>query len=295
MGVVEFYRTKSCPKCQTATNLSAAACTGCGHRFSSNFEPYVKLLSGNKYRQALEAFESRVKNYLAVGKIGPEEVSALRLYQKSLGLSDESTFDIRSRAFLYLVEVMAYNNAPYIGEWARKYLDWFGLDGIADEWLTIAFSVLATYLIQLDIGRGILPIQPSPMIRLKQGEVCHLEIGGWLVEHQVVDSGVRGGYAGVSVPIYKGVRANFGGSDRRYYSEKDYVPTSSGTLSLTSSRIVYMGNPKGFALNWSQLVAAEPSEHGIVFFSSTRSTPYIFMPTSDLFVGAVIAICYAYA
>jgi hypothetical protein len=114
------------------------------------------------------------------------------------------------------------------------------------------------------VQNGVLPEAATSPIALQGGEVLHASVPGFLVEEQVVSRGYKGGSQGVSVRIAKGVTYRVGANRGRLVSEKGMVRVATGSLCVTSKRLVFAGNTKSFALDWRKVVNVELDRHGLL-------------------------------
>jgi hypothetical protein len=116
------------------------------------------------------------------------------------------------------------------------------------------------------IQGGSLPVVQSS-IRLYQGEVVHFTAAAELLESQTV--GYRGGSAGVSVRIVKGVTVRSGSI--KGGAIKDLVTVASGEFAATSARLVFAGNLKSFDTKLAKVNHVEKLDDGIIIHADGKT------------------------
>jgi hypothetical protein len=85
-------------------------------------------------------------------------------------------------------------------------------------------------------------------LKLKNGEAAFARVAAALIESKSVSMGYEGGSRGLSFRICKGVSYRVGAQRGNLVRQTQYVPVSTGTLTLTDKRAIYSGDSKSFSL-----------------------------------------------
>jgi hypothetical protein len=145
----------------------------------------------------------------------------------------------------------------------------------------LATNQFAGILTQLAIGRindGRLPVVPPGGSRLlvKPGEIVHVEKTASLMK-EVIDREFQGGSSGISIPLGKGVRyrtGSFRGKSVVVGSHLEAADT--GILSVSSRRVVFMGNRKTIDTPYTKLAGLDVYTDGLRVHCSSRQTASLF-------------------
>jgi hypothetical protein len=138
------------------------------------------------------------------------------------------------------------------------------------------------------IENGIMPEIKSDII-LPKTEKCHLRIehADW---HEVRTVRQRIGYAGVSTrfKVMKGVYLNAGGFKPMSYSRDEVQLIDSGTLYLTSKRIIMTGLKKNYSIRLSAIISVTPYSDGVEIGKQSGRSPMIIIPSgAEIFAMAL--------
>ncbi|WP_300687816.1 hypothetical protein [Chryseobacterium sp.] len=107
-----------------------------------------------------------------------------------------------------------------------------------------------------NLDHGIFPVLYNPPITLIRDETGYLQFSATLIENKMVHAGYSRSSSSISFRITKGVNARVGGG--RYRPVKEEVrKTYSGTLFLTSSRIIFNAGGKSFQIPFNKLISHE--------------------------------------
>lgn len=137
------------------------------------------------------------------------------------------------------------------------------------------------------IENGQLPEVFSP-ITLNRGEVCHYSVKcSW---REIRTRTVRVDYAGVSgsVRIMKGVRVRLGTVVPRRVTETEIVESSSGTLYVTSKRVVLQGGAGNKSVTWKSVFGQEVFADAIKLEKSSGKDPYLFIAKDEIEYASVV-------
>jgi hypothetical protein len=138
------------------------------------------------------------------------------------------------------------------------------------------------------VNDGRLEAIPDPHVMTKKGEVVHLEMFAGLMK-EVTLREFRGGSAGVSFPVAKGLRFRTGSfRGRSIVVGTELQVADSGPLAVTSSRVVFLGQRKTIEVPYSKLVGVEGFEDGIRFSASNRQNAPLFRLENGEIVAATV-------
>lgn len=100
-------------------------------------------------------------------------------------------------------------------------------------------------------------------IMLQNNEVCQCKCYGERYEIKMTTRHTKK-HRGVTVRIAKGFSFNIGGGRSREITEE--VETKErGLLFITNKRIIFTGQKKNFIVNYPNIIAIKPFNHGFVF------------------------------
>jgi hypothetical protein len=120
------------------------------------------------------------------------------------------------------------------------------------------------------LNAGRLEPMSSPQLMTKRGEAVYLQVRAELLK-EVVHREMRGGYAGVSFRVAKGVRVNTGGfRGHSVVTGTSIVTDDAGILSITSQRIVFAGSRRGIDVPYGKILSMNGFSDGIQFLIANR-------------------------
>lgn len=130
---------------------------------------------------------------------------------------------------------------------------------------------------------------------LKKGEHYHFGAISSLREMKVVNLGYKGGSAGVSVPVVKGVRFHVGRTRGQIMKSEQLVETSRGLLSVTSQRII-LTPLKGFkpvSIPLKNILSYSCYSNGLEIYKEGRDKGFCFtLPNAGS--SEIFGICLAH-
>lgn len=129
-----------------------------------------------------------------------------------------------------------------------------------------------------------LPVTKAPII-LQRNELCHFNILATRLVCKKVTVGYEGSSRGISVRVAPGVRFYTGGS-KGYPVKAEITEKYDGTIVVTSKRIVFISDRKGFAIPLNKLVAVTPYTDGYGF--QKDSTNYLVQLPDAEYFGAIL-------
>jgi len=152
-----------------------------------------------------------------------------------------------------------------------------------------------------DIGRrvriaaanaGRLPeIEPQHLIS-KKGEVTHIELNAMLQKEVTLSHReYKGGGAGVSLRVAKGVRVRTGGGRGVGYTVIDGTQMQTedeGILAVSSQRLVFLGGRKTIEVPYTKLAALNVYTDGLTVSASNRQRTMMFVGFDGPVVAAYI-------
>ena len=118
------------------------------------------------------------------------------------------------------------------------------------------------------------PVQ-VPNVILQRDERAVLVAAMTALEYQSVGRRYQGGGSGVSVRVTKGLAFQVGGGSGFSMPIMDLVPVSEGNLVITTQRLVFAGNLKGWADPLSKIISFGGYSDAIQYSVHGRSKPRI--------------------
>lgn len=138
------------------------------------------------------------------------------------------------------------------------------------------------------LNAGRLPTISDPVIFLKPKEVAHIQVEAALLK-EVVQREFRGGSAGFSIPIAKGIRYRTGSFRGRSVVVGTSIEIAdSGILCVTSQRAVFKGMRQSVECLYSKLVGVNVFDDGIQFHVSNRKNATLLRVGDGHLVAAVV-------
>jgi hypothetical protein len=152
--------------------------------------------------------------------------------------------------------------------------------GIEHGDLVTRYRDIFDRLVVAQVNDGRLPVmrESQAQVMTKRGEDVHAETVASMLKEVTVKKRVGGsGYHGVSIPLGKGFRYYTGGARGHSVTGKEIQIADNGVLSVTSKRIVFMGNG-GTTLEvpYSRLLNLTAFQDGIQFHVSNRKNAPLF-------------------
>lgn len=211
-----------------------------------------------KARRALKAL---LKNATGDGSIDAAEYQAIESALTTAGLGEKDTYTLRFNAMRELaanhIDRESKAIEPGRAEWLGKVATWMRVP-LPDE---VAAAVRRGRWLAGDIA----PLDPPAGMLMKRGEAVYLSAPGSLYEERVVRRRFQGGSRGVSVRIAKGLSYRIGATRGTAVSEREAVAVSEGELVMTNTRVVFLGDRKGFEIPYAKLTHMEAFADGAQF------------------------------
>lgn len=141
-----------------------------------------------------------------------------------------------------------------------------------------------------EIHDGNPPILHAVEIVLQKGEQAYWSEPAGILEQRVVGRRYEGGSQGVSIRIAKGVSYRVGSHRGRMVTDKRLLEVSSGSLIVTSKRVIFTGGLKSFDVKLDKVLSVHFADDGMIFTTGSREKPYVLQFRSRKNVEVVQAI-----
>jgi hypothetical protein len=149
---------------------------------------------------------------------------------------------------------------------------------------------VARYAILHRVREGQLPLVTATGLLLEDEELTHWACPAELYEEKVIRRYYQGGYSGVSIPIYKGIRWSVGGFRGEPVVQTGMVATDSGRLTLTDRRVVFVGNQRSFSVPYKKILALQGYADAIsVQKDGMTAKPSFFKIEDPEMIGAILS------
>jgi hypothetical protein len=170
----------------------------------------------------------------------------------------------------------------------------FNAKGWNNDKLAAAIPDAMARLVIARVNDARLPVleEGESQLITRRGEVVHAEMDAQL-GNEVIDRELRGGSAGVSIPLGHGVRFRYGNAAAHSVVVGSHPEAvDAGVLSVSSQRVVFLGERKTLACAYSKLVGLQLYADAIRISVSNRETPALFFadqaePLAAIIGGAV--------
>lgn len=242
--------------------------------------------SEQRQRQALADYGAALEQALMSSTSVPE-LSA-RLLPLRSGLPANMTRDLEMKALrAYLEEALKDDRlSAEEEERLNELLAFFGID---QEAFRQHFADYIPRLLVARINDGRLPeLSPERAhVLVKKGEVVHLEAPAKLLKEVTAR---RGSYAGLSFRLARGVYFHTGQFRTAPRLELTLREVDSGTLAVTSQRVVFRGQHQGVEVQYKRLLGVDFYRDGLRLVIAGRSSSPLFqlLPEQVLPIGACI-------
>jgi tetratricopeptide (TPR) repeat protein len=223
------------------------------------------------------------------GKITDEEMESLNKAKAEYGLTDDDLKPIR--AGMYLIAFNAAKSDSRITadeEHELKRIQTFL--GITDAEIAHTQKDFLRLRLLDEIQRGNLPERSVSNVIIQKGETVYWAEYGTLLEERVTGTRYVGGSQGMSFRVMKGVSYRVGASRGHAVSETGIVPISTGTLILTSKRVIFQGDRKSFSLKLDAILDMQFYKDGIKLAENNKKPKVIKYadPSNGEIVGMIL-------
>lgn len=242
-------------------------------------------------RRRLDEFRQVVAAAVADGIVTVDELDALREAQERLGLTDADLQAIRGEVIRQALRAATEDKrlSPEEERSLHQLAEHFGLP---PDRIPANRAQLERYRLLYRLEREPLPVVTVPGLVLRRGEAPHWVEPGELLEERVINRRYEGGSSGFSIRIAKGVSYRVGGHRGRIVTETGLVPVSRGELVLTNRRIVFKGDQKSVAAEWTKVIDVTLYVDGLKFSVTSRAKPVLVRfadPRNAEIVGVVVS------
>lgn len=246
-------------------------------------EEAVKRVAEKHYKLSVEVA-------LADGHRSEPEKESLARISTELGLGSERMTALYGEVALPLYQKRydAVVADRRVSPFERKQLE----DMAANLGITVNFEpdakVQFDYYAELwDIENGKVPAIPVS-IKLQKGEVAHWS--GPVQWYELRTQTVRRGYHGVStsIRIMKGLSYRIGSYAPSRVTEEALTHIDSGTLYITSKRLIFDGEKKNTSIRYSAVLGTEVYSNAISIEKATGRSPMLMMHQGTTEKPAVI-------
>jgi hypothetical protein len=117
-------------------------------------------------------------------------------------------------------------------------------------------------------------IVQSPNISLKKGEVCFYQGSAQAAKKKTVTTGYKGGSAGVSVRVAKGISVHTGTGKKEAVKET-VVEKYPGTLYITNQRVILLAEKYGFNATIPTIIQFERFKDGYCIHQTSKSNLFL--------------------
>ena len=225
-------------------------------------------------QRRLNEFRKVVAAAVADGVVTLDEFDALREAQRQLGLTDADVQAIRGEVIRQALQAATEDKrlSPEEERSLQQLAEYFDLP--ADQ-IPANREQLDRYRLLYQLEHEPLPVVMVPGLVLRRGETPHWSEPGELLEERVINRRYEGGSSGFSFRIAKGVRYRVGGHRGRIVTETGLVPISRGDLVLTNRRIVFRGDRRSVAAEWTKVIDVSLYLDGIKVSVTNRAKPVL--------------------
>lgn len=232
---------------------------------------------------------------LADQKLTAEDWNRLDRLAASLSISGETRAAIHAEATraVYQSAVASSVKDRRLSPAEQRYLERLETNlGITAAHKAATEATLRKFSFLWRIKNGDLPDVAAP-IELRKGEVCHLATAtAW---HEVRQSagGAADSVSHGTIRIAKGLSYHVGRVPRKPAVREALTPVDSGTVFVTSERVVFDGASTNVAIHHETLLGLEVYSDAIRLDKGRTRSPYLF-PGDDVEIAAAV-LCEALA
>lgn len=208
------------------------------------------------------------------GKITDEELNQINRFFYISALSKEEFDEAKDKIFLACIDALIDDRR--INEDELNALEHIAYRlAISRQTYANAQKEFSYFNLLDSIDRGHFPsVNPRGVI-LKNGESAYFEAPGYLLEERVIKREIVGRSQGVSIRLMRGVSYRVGSSRGTIQSQTGLVNVSSGNFVITNSRLMFSGQNKSFAHDFSKLIDIQMYADAIQFSVTNRQKPII--------------------
>jgi hypothetical protein len=247
----------------------------------------MRLFKKDLERQAAQHRYAELLTQVAAGPSGASLLPELRDAARQADLSGRKQQQFTDQAVNALAsgvlddEVLTTDEESYV-------LEVIDALGITNDELQSRYMPVMKQLVLGRANDGRLPIVENPQLMAQRNELVHQELPAAFVKEVAVRE-YRGGSAGVSVRVAKGVRVHTGSQRGRIVTVGTQIQTvDTGVLSITSTRVVFSGPRKTIESKYTKLVGFQVFSDALAIGVSNRQATSTFRVDDGPFTAALI-------
>jgi len=153
-------------------------------------------------------------------------------------------------------------------------------------------EVMKWYRMNL-IDEGKLPVIEQNEVVLNKREICHYIAPAVFYEERIVKHRVGGAsalFGGMSFKVGKGKYVRLGGIVPTTYKTQEMKAADRGVLAITSNRVIFKGNVKGFSFLVGKIIGFNIYSDGIAFQRDGCSKHQVFIMENPEIVGKMLRL-----
>lgn len=298
-GLALEKHTEACPVCGTVNPPDAKFCMGCGLNLEETLkappegvpeEPPVKTLEteyippddSSSWRELCPACKQK--------PLTPKTYNGI-LSHKTLLECDYCGAVFEPHGTKFKFKAIYDISSDIWKKYGRKTLteeEWTRIahGGISNEETRVleektSQDDLVNFVNALDQGNVNLSQVPNPPIILKKNEEACVVFGGiTLMESRAVRQ-TRGGYAGPTIRVAKGVSFRLGSVAARSESHEELRNIDKGTLVLTNKRLIFMGSKRTTNIDLRKIISVTAYKDGIASQRENKQKTEYFTGTDQ--------------
>jgi hypothetical protein len=264
----------------------AAICERCGLSLGSLDRLLGRRVCSSCQRQAVADYKTELEMALRSAtstlELGP------RLAPLRAALPTRTARELEIEAFRSYLDHALKDDVLSAEEEARLN-DLMRALGIDEETFQREFADYTPRLLVARINDGRLPEVPPERsnVILKKGEVVHVQAPATLLKETTIR---KASYSSFSFRVVRGVYFRTGQMRTAPQVERTLLEVDSGTLSVTSQRVVFRGGRHGLEVPYKRLLSVDFYRDGLRLDVAGRSTPPFFRlrPDHVMIIGACI-------
>jgi len=239
-------------------------------------------------------YERAVRDILADETVNPAERERLDQLRRALRLDEEKAVAIYAAR---TKEILQLRFSEMVGDKRVSDDEVEGFEKRAEaldariELDSSACQLVDRFRTFWRIENGMFPEVHTP-INLQRGEKCHFSASATWQQTRTVTKAIRYGGPTVRIRIMKGLYYRAGGYNIERITQEEMREVSSGTLYITSKRIVFHGEPKNASIRFSSVISYVPYSDAIEIEKTSGRNPIFRVNDGEyasVLLGALLA------
>jgi hypothetical protein len=250
----------------------------------------AKIHAARQHTADKAEYRAQLMNAVSDGVLTVDELKHLQAIQHEMGLTPEEIGVFRVAAYQGAFAA-AKADGTISAEEEQELSQIKSFLGVLDSEVVASSVELGRYRLLREIQEGNPPSITVSGLVTQKGELPYWSEPGSILEEKVVDRQYVGRSQGVSLRIAKGVSYRVGAQRGHLVSQTGIVPVSTGNLVVTSKRVMFIGDKKGFNLQLDKVLSLELHSDGITIVDSS-SKPHVVQSVSSgnaEVVGAILS------